>query len=52
MPRALPGIGRRYFFAMAVSAAALLAALAIHRLTGGGPALLMTFFPALLAITF
>lgn len=37
---------------MVVTAAALLAALAIHLLTGGGPALLMAFFPALLAITF
>jgi signal transduction histidine kinase len=31
---------------------ALFAALAIRKLTGGGPALLMAFFPALLAVTF
>ena len=31
---------------------ALLVALAIHALTGGGHALLMAFFPALLAVTF
>jgi signal transduction histidine kinase len=35
-----------------VTALALLAALALRMLTGGGPALLMAFFPALLAVTF
>ena len=42
----------RYLFAAAVTALALLAAWAIRLLTGGGPALLMAFFPALLAVTF
>ncbi|MGH8209898.1 MAG: sensor histidine kinase [Steroidobacteraceae bacterium] len=42
----------RYLFAFAVTMLALLAALAIRKLTGGGPALLMAFFPALLAVTF
>jgi len=39
-------------FAAAITAIALLAAWAIRMLTGGGPALLMAFFPALLAVTF
>jgi signal transduction histidine kinase len=42
----------RYLFACAVTVLALLAAWAIRTLTGGGPALLMAFFPALLAVTF
>jgi signal transduction histidine kinase len=50
--RALPGIWGRYVFAAAITAIALLAAWAIRMLTGGGPALLMAFFPALLAVTF
>jgi signal transduction histidine kinase len=49
---ALPGNGGRYLFACAVTVLALLAAWAIRMLTGGGPALLMAFFPALLAVTF
>jgi signal transduction histidine kinase len=44
--------GRRYLFAFTVTVLALLAAVAIRRLTGEGPALLMAFFPALLAVTF
>ena len=39
-------------FAAGITALALLAAWAIRMLTGGGPALLMAFFPALLAVTF
>jgi signal transduction histidine kinase len=35
-----------------VTACALLIALALRMLTGSGPALLMAFFPALLAVTF
>jgi len=50
--RWVPTRGRRYFFAFTVTVLALLAALAIRRLTGDGPALLMAFFPALLAVTF
>jgi signal transduction histidine kinase len=42
----------RYLFAIVVTAAALLCALALRVLTGSGPALLMAFFPALLAVTF
>jgi signal transduction histidine kinase len=52
VPRTLPGIWGRYVFATAITATALLAAWAIRSLTGGGPALLMAFFPALLAVTF
>jgi signal transduction histidine kinase len=52
VPRALPGIWGRYVFAAAITVMALLAAWAIRTLTGGGPALLMAFFPALLAVTF
>ena len=52
VPRALPGSWGRYVFAVAITAMALLAAWAIRTLTGGGPALLMAFFPALLAVTF
>jgi signal transduction histidine kinase len=48
----LPTRGGRYLFAFAVTVLALLAAGAIRMLTGGGPALLMAFFPALLAVTF
>jgi signal transduction histidine kinase len=47
-----PGNGGRYFFAFTVTALALLAAMAVRMLTGSGPALLMAFFPALLAVTF
>ena len=50
--RAWPENGGRYLFAAAITALALLVALAIRMLTGGGPALLMAFFPALLAVTF
>jgi signal transduction histidine kinase len=50
--RALPGNWGRYLFACGVTLLALAAAAAIRRLTGAGPALLMAFFPALLAITF
>ena len=50
--RALTANLGRYLFAAAVTALALLAAWAIRLLTGGGPALLMAFFPALLAVTF
>jgi len=49
---ALPGNGGRYLFACGVTLLALGAAVAIRMLTGPGPALLMAFFPALLAITF
>ena len=52
MRRALTANLGRYLFAAAVTALALLAAWAIRLLTGGGPALLMAFFPALLAVTF
>jgi signal transduction histidine kinase len=48
----LPGNTGRYLFACGVTVLALLAAWAIRMLTGGGPALLMAFFPALLAVTF
>jgi signal transduction histidine kinase len=47
-----PENGGRYLFAFAVTALALLVALAIRMLTGSGPALMMAFFPALLAVTF
>jgi signal transduction histidine kinase len=50
--RSLPGNTGRYLFACSVTVLALLAAWAIRMLTGGGPALLMAFFPALLAVTF
>ena len=52
MRRPGPGDGRRYGFACAVTALALLVACGIRMLTGSGPALVMAFFPALLAITF
>ena len=52
VPRATAGNWGRYVFAAAITAMALLAAWAIRMLTGGGPALLMAFFPALLAVTF
>ncbi|HVW67990.1 MAG TPA: histidine kinase dimerization/phospho-acceptor domain-containing protein [Steroidobacteraceae bacterium] len=52
MRHQLPGAGGRYLFACALSALALAAALGIRLLTGGGPALLVVFFPVLLAITF
>ncbi len=52
MQRALPGILGRYLFAGGITLLALLAAWAIRTLSGGGPALLMAFFPALLAVTF
>jgi signal transduction histidine kinase len=52
VPHRWPGTGGRYSFAFAVTGLALLAALAVRMLTGSGPALLMAFFPALLAITF
>ena len=52
MLRSLPGNTGRYLFACVVTVLALLAAWAIRMLTGGGPALLMAFFPALLAVTF
>lgn len=52
MLRSLPGNAGRYLFACLVTVLALLAAWAIRTLTGGGPALLMAFFPALLAVTF
>jgi signal transduction histidine kinase len=48
----LPTRGRRYLFAFIVTVLALLAAVAVRSLTGSGPALLMAFFPALLAVTF
>jgi signal transduction histidine kinase len=50
--RTLPGNAGRYLFAGAITLVALLAALAVRKLTGPGPALLMAFFPAVLAITF
>jgi signal transduction histidine kinase len=50
--RSLPGNTGRYLFACVVTVLALVAAWAIRMLTGGGPALLMAFFPALLAVTF
>jgi signal transduction histidine kinase len=49
---ALLGNGGRYLFACVIAVLALLAAWAIRTLTGGGPAVLMAFFPALLAMTF
>jgi signal transduction histidine kinase len=52
VPRASSGNLGRYLFAAGITALALLAAWAIRMLTGGGPALLMAFFPALLAVTF
>lgn len=52
MRRGWPENGGRYLFAVAITGLALLVALAIHMLTGSGPALLMAFFPALLAVTF
>ena len=52
MRRALVGNGKRYLFACAITLLALAAAVAMRMLTGAGPALLMAFFPALLAITF
>jgi signal transduction histidine kinase len=52
LQRWLPTLGRRYLFAFIVTVLALLAAVAVRSLTGGGPALLMAFFPALLAVTF
>lgn len=52
MRRALTTNLGRYLFAAAVTVLALLAAWAIRTLTGGGSALLMAFFPALLAVTF
>jgi signal transduction histidine kinase len=50
--RAWPEPTGRYLFAFLVTAGALLIALALRSLIGGGPALLMAFFPALLAVTF
>ncbi len=50
--RGWPESGRRYLFALAVTSCALLVALALRMVTGSGPALLMAFFPALLAVTF
>jgi signal transduction histidine kinase len=50
--RALPGVLGRYLFAGGITLLALVAAWAIRMLSGGGPALLMAFFPALLAVTF
>ena len=52
MRPALVGNGKRYLFACAIALLALAAAVAMRMLTGAGPALLMAFFPALLAITF
>ena len=52
MRRALTGNGGRYLFACIVTLLALAAAAGLRMLTGAGPALLMAFFPALLAITF
>src|SRR5215469_4841882 len=52
MRRALPGNWGRYLFACGVALLALAAAVAIRVLTGPGPALLMAFFPAVLAIAF
>jgi signal transduction histidine kinase len=50
--RALVENGKRYLFACAIALLALAAAVALRMLIGAGPALLMAFFPALLAITF
>jgi signal transduction histidine kinase len=50
--RQWPKNGGRWLFAFFVTAGALLVAWALRKLTGGGPALLMAFFPALLAVTF
>jgi signal transduction histidine kinase len=50
--RSWPETSGRYRFAIAVIGCALLAAWALRLLTGSGAALLMTFFPALLAVTF
>jgi signal transduction histidine kinase len=47
-----PGESRHYLFAFLVIGGALLVALALRMLTGSAPALLMAFFPALLAVTF
>ena len=47
-----PGNGGRYLFAVAITGLALLVALTVRMLTGSGPALMMAFFPALLAVTF
>ena len=52
LQRWLPTRGGRYLFAFTVTVFALLAAVGIRALTGSGPALLMAFFPALLAVTF
>ncbi len=52
VPRTNSSTWGRYLFAAGITALALLAAWAIRLLTGGGPALLMAFFPALLAVTF
>ena len=52
MLRQWPQNGGRWLFALLVTAGALLVALALRMLTGSGPALLMAFFPALLAVTF
>ncbi len=52
MRRGWPENGGRYLFAVAITALALLVALGVRMLTGSGPALLMAFFPALLAVTF
>jgi signal transduction histidine kinase len=48
----LPTRTGRYAFATGATVLALLAAVAIRALTGSGPALLVAFFPALLAVTF
>jgi signal transduction histidine kinase len=50
--RQWPENGGRWLFALLITASAVLVALALRMLTGGGPALLMAFFPALLAVTF
>jgi len=50
--RSWPGNSGRYLFAFLAIGSALLVALALRALTGSGPALLMAFFPALLAVTF
>jgi signal transduction histidine kinase len=50
--RQWPQNGGRWLFASLITASAVLVALALRMLTGGGPALLMAFFPALLAVTF
>jgi signal transduction histidine kinase len=52
MQRALAGNRGRYLFACGVALLALAVAVAIRVLTGPGPALLMAFFPAVLAIAF